>query len=355
MPRFTFEKFPEADETLTTSMKSVGEAMAIGRTFKEAFQKCIRSMEIKRPGYGLHPNDKWLDAQQRRILSPTTTVRSGSTPSATRHAAAGAGFRRRGAGRAAAPIGVSTRRSEWPIPDDVLVAEDRDALPGPAVLHPLRAQARLVGRADSRAVGHRPVVPRSARRTGRVRGAPAAHCAGGRRAAAPDAGAGRDLPAGQGLRLQRRPTAAHLAHRRRHARPDQGSSSTGPSSSWSTRCAAEFEAYTPYYYSTHERPLAQVVRSPAGGRGAAAAPCVARAGGVGRGGSQPRRHVGLPLSRARRRARAGRVARRRAAHHRPAEGRHPRRRAEPHRPGHRVRLLLRPRRLRGPRHGLSKP
>src|SRR5574340_42747 len=47
MPRFAFEKFPEADETLTTSMKSVGEAMAIGRSFKEAFQKAIRSMEIK--------------------------------------------------------------------------------------------------------------------------------------------------------------------------------------------------------------------------------------------------------------------------------------------------------------------
>ncbi|MBL9120115.1 MAG: carbamoyl-phosphate synthase large subunit, partial [Phycisphaerae bacterium] len=43
MPRWTFEKFPEADETLTTQMKSVGEGMAIGRTFKEAFQKAIRS------------------------------------------------------------------------------------------------------------------------------------------------------------------------------------------------------------------------------------------------------------------------------------------------------------------------
>ncbi len=60
MPRWTFEKFPEADETLTTQMKSVGEAMAIGRTFKEAFQKCIRSMEIKRYGFGLDANDAWL-------------------------------------------------------------------------------------------------------------------------------------------------------------------------------------------------------------------------------------------------------------------------------------------------------
>jgi len=50
IPRFTFEKFPSADPTLTVSMKSVGEAMAIGRTFKEALQKVIRSLEIKRFG-----------------------------------------------------------------------------------------------------------------------------------------------------------------------------------------------------------------------------------------------------------------------------------------------------------------
>jgi carbamoyl-phosphate synthase large subunit len=50
VPRFTFEKFPGADATLTTQMKSVGEAMAIGRTFKEALQKALRSLEIKRFG-----------------------------------------------------------------------------------------------------------------------------------------------------------------------------------------------------------------------------------------------------------------------------------------------------------------
>ena len=64
MPRWTFEKFPEADETLTTQMKSVGEAMAIGRTFKESFQKVIRSMDVKRFGLGLDKNDKWLQAKQ---------------------------------------------------------------------------------------------------------------------------------------------------------------------------------------------------------------------------------------------------------------------------------------------------
>lgn len=52
VPRFAFEKFPQADPTLNTQMKSVGEAMAIGRTFKESLQKCLRSLEIGRSGLG---------------------------------------------------------------------------------------------------------------------------------------------------------------------------------------------------------------------------------------------------------------------------------------------------------------
>ncbi len=52
IPRFTFEKFPGADTTLTSAMKSVGEAMAIGRTFKESMQKCLRSLEIGARGFG---------------------------------------------------------------------------------------------------------------------------------------------------------------------------------------------------------------------------------------------------------------------------------------------------------------
>ncbi len=51
VPRFTFEKFPETDSTLTSAMKSVGEAMAIGRTFKESFQKAMRSLEIGLRGF----------------------------------------------------------------------------------------------------------------------------------------------------------------------------------------------------------------------------------------------------------------------------------------------------------------
>ncbi|MBU4033561.1 MAG: carbamoyl-phosphate synthase large subunit [Proteobacteria bacterium] len=55
IPRFTFEKFPEADDFLTTAMKSVGETMAFGRTFKEAFQKGMRSLEIGVSGFGADP------------------------------------------------------------------------------------------------------------------------------------------------------------------------------------------------------------------------------------------------------------------------------------------------------------
>ncbi|MDD2855136.1 MAG: carbamoyl-phosphate synthase large subunit [Desulfuromonadaceae bacterium] len=51
IPRFTFEKFPAADSTLTTQMKSVGEVMSIGRTFKESFQKALRSLEIGVSGF----------------------------------------------------------------------------------------------------------------------------------------------------------------------------------------------------------------------------------------------------------------------------------------------------------------
>jgi carbamoyl-phosphate synthase large subunit len=57
IPRFAFEKFKGADRTLTTQMKSVGETMAIGRTFKESLQKALRGLETGRPGLGLDPRD----------------------------------------------------------------------------------------------------------------------------------------------------------------------------------------------------------------------------------------------------------------------------------------------------------
>jgi carbamoyl-phosphate synthase large subunit len=59
IPRFAFEKFPEADATLTTQMKSVGETMAIGRTFKESLQKALRGLEVGSFGWGCDGKDLW--------------------------------------------------------------------------------------------------------------------------------------------------------------------------------------------------------------------------------------------------------------------------------------------------------
>ena len=64
IPRFAFEKFPEADATLTTQMKSVGETMAIGRTFKESFQKALRGLEVGRFGFGCDGKDLWGTDEQ---------------------------------------------------------------------------------------------------------------------------------------------------------------------------------------------------------------------------------------------------------------------------------------------------
>ncbi|MCS7163863.1 MAG: carbamoyl-phosphate synthase large subunit [Thermodesulfovibrio sp.] len=68
IPRFTFEKFPEANPILTTQMKSVGEVMAIGRTFKEAIGKAIRSLEIG--SYGFEEIDASVDEIRWRLKNP---------------------------------------------------------------------------------------------------------------------------------------------------------------------------------------------------------------------------------------------------------------------------------------------
>ena len=72
IPRWTFEKFPGAEDLLTTSMKSVGEVMAIGRTFKEALQKGIRSLEISR--FGLGADGKDLGEQPWDVLQAMLTT-----------------------------------------------------------------------------------------------------------------------------------------------------------------------------------------------------------------------------------------------------------------------------------------
>src|SRR5207245_133046 len=79
IPRWAFEKFPDADPILTTSMKSVGEVMAIGRTFRESFQKALRGLEVGRFGLGCDKKDLWgtdrqpaVDEIKAKLATPNT-------------------------------------------------------------------------------------------------------------------------------------------------------------------------------------------------------------------------------------------------------------------------------------------
>ncbi|MFN4132164.1 MAG: carbamoyl-phosphate synthase large subunit, partial [Caldimicrobium sp.] len=79
IPRFTFEKFPECKDELTTSMRSVGETMAIGRTFKEALQKAIAGLEIGRYGFGADGksfSDKGIILTKEEIIEKLTRPNS---------------------------------------------------------------------------------------------------------------------------------------------------------------------------------------------------------------------------------------------------------------------------------------
>ena len=70
IPRFAFEKFPQTSPTLTTQMKSVGEAMSMGRTFKESLQKAMRSLEIDSHGFEKMSDDPEEVREELRVPSP---------------------------------------------------------------------------------------------------------------------------------------------------------------------------------------------------------------------------------------------------------------------------------------------
>ena len=197
IPRWNFEKFPQADRTLTTQMKSVGEAMAIGRTFKEAFMKGVRSLELGRSGL---------------LFAPRATTRLDDEDDDGAAQAAGGAER----------------------PADV------GAVP--------RARARLDGRADPRADEDRSVVPaRSSPRSSSC--AQAAALRRARRARRAEL-----LRDAEARRLRRRASSRWLrrrdedAVRERRAARDGSSRSTSastpapPSSSRSRRtCTARYE------------------------------------------------------------------------------------------------------------------
>ena len=136
-PRWAFEKFPEADPTLTTQMKSVGEVMAIGRTFKEALQKSIRSLE----------QDRWA-LTLGRAVSPDELRRLLSVPTPDRLFAVGDAYR---AGFTTEGIHELTRIDPWFLENLREIVEFEGEIARAALTDPLvLRRAKQMGFADRR-------------------------------------------------------------------------------------------------------------------------------------------------------------------------------------------------------------
>jgi carbamoyl-phosphate synthase large subunit len=236
IPRWTFEKFPDADETLTTQMKSVGEAMAIGRTFKEALQKGIRSMEVKRFGFGLDKYDKWLNAQRSGAGgSPVSSVQEehGRAAHATRD-------------DSDKTLQGESTDTEWPIPEAKL--HRKLAVPSQGRLYYIRYAMKMgwsieriheltnidlwfLGQMKELVEFEREIMDESA---------------------GPDVLQKAKQFGYSDVQLAlATQTLPHIVRRAR------GVGGIRPVYKLVDTCAAEFEAATPYYYSTYEEPYTQ--------------------------------------------------------------------------------------------------
>lgn len=190
IPRFTFEKFPNTDDTLTSSMKSVGEAMAIGRTFKEAFQKAMRSLEVGSRGLG--GGGKWGGNE----ITLVDEIRTGlSRPTCMRPYFIRYGFR---AGMSVEDVFQLTQIDRWFLVqlEQIVQLETRLEAVGKDLSPALLRQAKEWGFTDVQI----------------------AHCTGLEQSA---------------IREMRDQAGIHTVFR------------------LVDTCAAEFEAYTPYYYSSY--------------------------------------------------------------------------------------------------------
>jgi carbamoyl-phosphate synthase large subunit len=201
IPRFNFEKFPEANATLTTQMKSVGETMAIGRTFKESLQKALRGLEVGRFGLGCDRGDRWGTPNQPTAEEINQKL---TTPNAERLWFIRYAFK---AGMSLEDVYARTKIDRWFLTNilDLVRMEDELAAAGPLdqITPELMLRAKQDGFTD------------------------------------------RQLSNLWGC------TEAEV----RRVRKDMGIQAVFKAVD---TCAAEFEAYTPYYYSTYESPAVSV-------------------------------------------------------------------------------------------------
>jgi carbamoyl-phosphate synthase large subunit len=200
VPRFTFEKFPQADATLTTRMKSVGEAMAIGRTFKEALQKALRSLEIKR--FGL------CDDGADRSVDPETLRLKLSTSNAERIFYLAQAFRE---GMSIDEVFELTKIDRWFLRNVAQIVDE----------------ARSMRNVDLQSVHPAGLQP-----------------AGSRTGNSP-------IFRAKKFGFSDRQLAVAAATTENEIRSRRKSAGVTPTYRLVDTCAAEFEAYTPYYYSTY--------------------------------------------------------------------------------------------------------
>ncbi|MBM3994411.1 MAG: carbamoyl-phosphate synthase large subunit [Planctomycetes bacterium] len=199
IPRFAFEKFPDADPTLTTQMKSVGETMAIGRTFKESLQKALRGLETGRFGLGCDSKDAWGKPSQPPVEE---VMRMLATPNADRMWYIRYAFKM---GMTTDEIHARTKIDPWFLNNirEIIDVEERlCACPGlEAASDDLLWEAKQTGFSDRQLAHLWDTDDMAVRADRKARGIEAVFkCV--------------------------------------------------------DTCAAEFEAFTPYYYSTYERPVA---------------------------------------------------------------------------------------------------
>ncbi|MBA2241910.1 MAG: carbamoyl-phosphate synthase large subunit, partial [Chthoniobacterales bacterium] len=229
VPRFTFEKFPQADPTLTTQMKSVGEAMAIGRTFKEALQKALRSLEIKR--FGLCG-----DGQEKRVDAETLRVRL-TVPNAERIFHIAQAFQD---GMSIEEVFDATKIDRWFLHNIRQIVDEAAALGRARILRAVADILSDTSTMDGEAA-HEPA-PQNAEQS-----------AQNLRATQPQNP--QDLRAtlrrAKKLGFSDRQLAVAWNSTEQQVRALRKALGVTPTYRLVDTCAAEFEAYTPYYYSTY--------------------------------------------------------------------------------------------------------
>ncbi len=206
IPRFTFEKFPTANPVLTTSMKSVGEAMSIGRTFKESMQKCLRSLETGRWGFG-------FDSKEPKNPTKEEITRKLQIPNAERIFWLQTAFIN---GWTIEEVHDATQIDNWFLGHLKQIADEGMDMPN---------------RSGDKIIAAIPEEERSPERIGQE--------------------LGRHMRRWKKLGFSDRQLAKAFDTTEDHIREGRKKFGIIPTYRLVDTCAAEFEAYTPYFYSTY--------------------------------------------------------------------------------------------------------